>query len=164
VIRERPDFAELKHKLVSLGATHVITEEELRQKDVMDSVLKNIPKPRLALNCVGGKNATDCMRHLDSNGAMVTYGGMSKQPVIIPTGALIFKDQKFFGYWMTRWYRDNTGNNERALMLKYLCSLIKTGKLESPKSVAIGLDEYKDAINKTMAGFAGVKYVFVMKP
>ncbi|CAG2122228.1 unnamed protein product, partial [Medioppia subpectinata] len=107
VVRQRPDLDQLKHELLALGATHVITEEELRQKDVMDGVLKAVPKPRLALNCVGGKNATDCLRVLDSKGAMVTYGGMSKQPLIIPTGSLIFKDQRFFGYWMTRWYADN---------------------------------------------------------
>ncbi|XP_054166297.1 enoyl-[acyl-carrier-protein] reductase, mitochondrial-like [Oppia nitens] len=162
VVRDRPDFTELKQRLLSLGATYVITEEELRQKDVMEEIWKSIPKPKLALNCIGGKNATDCMRHLDHKGVMVTYGGMSKQPLIIPTGAPIFKDNRFFGFWMTRWYRDNSGNNERHVMMKNICDLIRDNKLEPPKSVAINLDDYKEAIEKSMAGYSNTKYVFTM--
>ena len=34
-------------------------------------------------------------------GVLVTYGGMSKEPVTIPTGLLIFKDIQLRGYWMS---------------------------------------------------------------
>jgi trans-2-enoyl-CoA reductase len=35
---------------------------------------------------------------------MVTYGGMSMQPVSIPTSLLIFKDLQFRGFWLSgRW-------------------------------------------------------------
>jgi trans-2-enoyl-CoA reductase len=163
VVRNRPNLEELKSRLSSLGANHVVTEEELRQKEIMYKVFKNVPNPKLALNCVGGKNATDCMRYLSFRGVMVTYGGMSKQPLTIPTGSLIFKDHRFYGYWMTRWNQENATNEERYQMLKYLCTLIKDKKLETPKTIEVSFDDYKEALQKCMQGFADAKYLFVMK-
>ena len=162
VIRKRPDLDSLKSRLQKLGATHVVTDEELRQPEVMDKVFQNCPKPKLALNCVGGKNATDCMRHLSFRGIMVTYGGMSRQPLTIPTGSLIFKDHKFHGFWMTRWNQENSRTEGRTQMLNSLCDLIKRGRLEAPKTIAISLDDFKEAMDKSMAGFSDSKYVFLL--
>lgn len=52
---------------------------------------ESIPKPKLALNCVGGNSATNLLRTLLHKGVMVTYGGMSREPVQVPTSAFIFK-------------------------------------------------------------------------
>lgn len=71
-----------------MGATEVLTEEEMRTSTIFKDKL---PKPKLAFNCVGGKSALEILRHLDKNGVMVTYGGMSREPVTVPTSALIFK-------------------------------------------------------------------------
>lgn len=32
---------------------------------------------------------------------MVTYGGLSKEPVSVPTGLLIFNDVRLRGFWLT---------------------------------------------------------------
>lgn len=121
-----------------------------------------IPMPKLALNCVGGQNATDCIRYLDSKGTMVTYGGMSKLPLAIPTGSLIFKDHRFFGYWMSRWNQENARSPERFEMIKDISRLIKERKLRSPKVFEAKLSDYKDVLENAMAGFSGGKYVFIM--
>ena len=47
-----------------------------------------IPRPKLGLNCVGGKPTSDLLRVLDKSATLVTYGGMSKQPVTIPTARI----------------------------------------------------------------------------
>uniref|UniRef100_A0A8C0F442 Enoyl-[acyl-carrier-protein] reductase, mitochondrial n=1 Tax=Bubo bubo TaxID=30461 RepID=A0A8C0F442_BUBBB len=83
VVRDRPDLPKLVERLMALGADHVITEEMLRKPEMKD-IFKSIPKPRLALNCVGGKSTTEMLRHLQPKGTMVTYGGMAKQPVMVP--------------------------------------------------------------------------------
>ncbi|XP_032216758.1 enoyl-[acyl-carrier-protein] reductase, mitochondrial isoform X2 [Mustela erminea] len=74
VVRDRPDFQKLTDRLKSLGAEHVLTEEELRKPE-MKNFFKDMPPPRLALNCVGGKSSTELLRHLAPGGTMVTYGG-----------------------------------------------------------------------------------------
>uniref|UniRef100_Q5RBL3 Enoyl-[acyl-carrier-protein] reductase, mitochondrial n=1 Tax=Pongo abelii TaxID=9601 RepID=Q5RBL3_PONAB len=81
VVRDRPVIQKLSDRLKSLGAERVITEEELRRPE-MKNFFKEMPQPRLALNCVGGKSSTELLRQLARGGTMVTYGGMAKQPVI----------------------------------------------------------------------------------
>lgn len=83
VIRDRPEFSQLSDRLKAIGATHVIKEETLRRPE-MKELFKTCPKPKLALNGVGGKSATELLRHLQVGGSMVTYGGMAKQPVTVP--------------------------------------------------------------------------------
>ncbi|XP_036112207.1 enoyl-[acyl-carrier-protein] reductase, mitochondrial isoform X4 [Molossus molossus] len=63
VVRDRPDIQKLTDRLKTLGAEHVITEEELRKHE-MKNFFKDMPQPRLALNCVGGKSSTELLRHL----------------------------------------------------------------------------------------------------
>ncbi|XP_063487573.1 enoyl-[acyl-carrier-protein] reductase, mitochondrial isoform X8 [Symphalangus syndactylus] len=63
VVRDRPDIQKLSDRLKSLGAEHVITEEELRRPE-MKNFFKDMPQPRLALNCVGGKSSTELLRQL----------------------------------------------------------------------------------------------------
>jgi len=149
--------------LKELGADFVVTEEQLRDYDVMGDILKQVPKPQLALNCVGGKNATDCMRHLDNGGVMVTYGGMSKLPVAIPTGALIFKDQKFYGYWMTRWTQSRPASDpERMKMMSEICDLLRSGKLKAPRNLPHELKDFKQALSLSMSpGHVDGKVVIV---
>jgi len=59
LVRQRDDFKKLKSRLVGLGNadTIVITEEDLR-------TISRDFKAQLALNCVGGKSATDILRVL----------------------------------------------------------------------------------------------------
>lgn len=76
IIRDRPNVNQLKQYLMDLGADYVLTEKELRTTDIFKS--KEVDKPKLALNCVGGEIATEMLRHLDKGGYLVTYGGMSR--------------------------------------------------------------------------------------
>jgi len=59
LVRPREDFKQLKAKLLALGNsdTTIITDEDLR------GMMKDF-KAQLALNCLGGKSATDILRML----------------------------------------------------------------------------------------------------
>ena len=165
VIRSRPDagHASVAKELKSLGADFVVTEEDLRDRELMGSIFREIPKPKLALNCVGGKNGTDCIRHLSFQGVMVTYGGMSKQPLGIPAGSLIFQDHRFFGYWMTRWNQGKASDHpERVQMFDDLCTMYRDQKLVAAKSLPYKLEDYKAALEKAMdSGFNPGKVVLI---
>ncbi|XP_017483627.1 PREDICTED: probable trans-2-enoyl-CoA reductase, mitochondrial [Rhagoletis zephyria] len=163
VIRDRPDVDELRQYLKSLGADYVLTEEEIRKKEVMDEILSKVGKPKLALNCVGGQCATDCVRHLADGGTMVTYGGMSKKPVVLPTGSFIFKDHRFVGFWMTRWSKANQTSPKRIKMLSELSQLNSEKKLIIPKTIQVKLDDYKEVFETIQKGFSNSKYVFTFE-
>ncbi|KAM9353888.1 enoyl-[acyl-carrier-protein] reductase, mitochondrial [Symphorus nematophorus] len=162
VVRDRPEFTQLSDRLKAIGATHVIKEEALRRPE-MKELFKTCPKPKLALNGVGGKSATELLRHLQYGGSMVTYGGMAKQPVTVPVSALIFKDVKVRGFWVTQWKKDHS-NDGRAFrsMLDELCYLIRQGKLTAPACTEVGLKDYSKALDAAMQPFTSAKQVLIM--
>lgn len=159
IVRNRPDIESLKSYLKCLGATEILTEEEIRTSTIFkDGTIK---KPKLALNCVGGKSATEVSRHLEHKGKMVTYGGMSREPVVAGTAALIFKDIAFHGYWMTRWSKENPNSPERKVMFDELCKLMEEGRFVPPVHEMIPLGQFKEAVAASLnfKGFTGKKYL-----
>jgi trans-2-enoyl-CoA reductase len=154
VIRKREDADEqrlLEDELKTLGADHVITEDDLRNADRMEAIWSTgVNKPRLALNCVNGKNATDCVRHLAPNGTMVTYGGMSRQPLIIPTGSLIFLNHKFQGFWMTQWYKQYQQKPEEQEMLTFISESMLNRSLQVAAPITFRFEQFKEAVETSM--------------
>jgi NADPH:quinone reductase-like Zn-dependent oxidoreductase len=76
--------------LCNLTSREVIQDfkDELKHNSVTGRL------PLLALNAVGGDSTSLLCKCLEKGGTMVTFGGMSKQPVTIPTSQLIFRDLK----------------------------------------------------------------------
>lgn len=163
IVRSRPDIEQLKTYLKSLGATEVLTEEEIRTSTLFKE--SKLPKPKLALNCVGGKSATEVTRHLADKGVMVTYGGMSREPVVAATAALIFKDIAFRGFWMTRWTKENPQSPERQEMFRELCELMEQNKFVAPVHKLVPLKNFKDAAEAALnfKGFTGKKFILKMQ-
>lgn len=148
VVRDRPNIEELKKELESLGATKVITEEQNESKDFGGEIKKWIKESggevKLALNCVGGKNATGIARKLSPNGLMLTYGGMSMQPVILPTSLHIFKNITSAGFWVTALTKKNP--ELRKETLARIIELYEDGKLLDAPSIQTKFDP-KDSLS-----------------
>lgn len=162
VIRDRPEFTQLSDRLKAIGATHVITEESLRRPEIKE-LFKTCPKPKLALNGVGGKSATELLRNLQVGGSLVTYGGMAKQPVTVPVSALIFKDVKVRGFWVTQWKRNQSHDGSAFRnMLDELCSLILQGKLTAPVCNKVNFVEYHQALDAAMQPYTSAKHILIM--
>lgn len=159
VVRDRPNIDELRAYLKSLGAAEVLTEEQVRTTQIFKS--GQFTKPRLGLNCVGGKSSTEMVRHLADKAALVTYGGMSREPVTAATSALIFKDISFHGFWMTRWTKENHSSPSRDEMFDDLIRLMLEKKFRGPTAKLVPFAEYKDALANALnfQGFVGQKYV-----
>ncbi|KAF4215782.1 hypothetical protein CNMCM5878_007771 [Aspergillus fumigatiaffinis] len=122
VVRERKTPEEtdaLKKELYDLGANAVVTESELLSgefKNMVNEFTRQGKEPiRLALNCVGGKSATALAKTLAPGSHLVTYGAMSKQPVALPSGLLIFKNLVFDGFWVSRWGDKHTELKENTI-------------------------------------------------
>lgn len=124
VVRARPDLDALVSELSELGATRVVTEDQVASKQFRATIKewtggKDI---KLGLNCVGGRSATSVARQLGRGGKLVTYGGMSKQPVTLPTSLFIFKDVSAHGYWLSAWTQADPEGKKQAIeeMLGYM--------------------------------------------
>ncbi|XP_068125260.1 enoyl-[acyl-carrier-protein] reductase, mitochondrial [Hyperolius riggenbachi] len=163
IVRDRPDLRSLVQRLHDLGADHVITEDQLRKPEMKD-MFKTLPRPRLALNCVGGKSTTEMLRHLDYGGTMVTYGGMAKQPVTVPVSALIFKNIRLCGFWVTQWKRERQQNREEITkMIRDLCDLVRRGGLVPPQSTQWPLEDFPQALRDAQSPFLSRKQILYMQ-
>ncbi|KAI9336843.1 hypothetical protein DFJ73DRAFT_849906 [Zopfochytrium polystomum] len=163
IIRDRPNLDETVASLKALGADLVFTEEQIRLPATTKAIkaLCGQGQPKLGLNCVGGKSATNVARILGSGGFHVTYGGMSKEPLAIPTSLLIFTDLHIRGFWMTRWFAA-CSQDAKADMLNELFGMMRAGKFREPfhdrvallGEVADAQRNVLDAVERAQAGMA----------
>lgn len=159
VIRDRSNKDEVVSELKSFGADVVLTEEEVGKVEIMKPILERIGKPKLFLNCIGGKNAINCQRSLDNGGYSVTYGAMSKQPFSLNATSLIFKNHKFVGFWVSRWYHERNnphGKLEVKAMLDDVCNMFVSGQLK-PKNCTMVSFENR---NRAFLGSNNTKFIF----
>ena len=167
VIRDRPNLEETVESLkTQYGATQVITEEQNNSRDFGAEVKKWVQETggdiKLAFNCVGGKSSTAIARKLCKNGLMLTYGGMSFQPVILPTSLHIFKNVTSAGFWVTALLKENPNLKQNSI--DQFVEWYEDGKLVDAPSVDTKFtggdlaQVYKDAIANSKDGKQLVVY------
>ncbi len=148
---------ELVAELEAEGADVVLVEGESLRAEVAE---RTAGAPiRLALNAVGGASALQLAKTLAPDGTMVTYGAMSLQPVKIPNGLLIFKNLKFTGFWVNKWY-DRASSADRAATFAPLFQMAKRGLLRTQVERSYSLGEAKAAVHHAMQNKRSGKIVF----
>ena len=113
----------------------------------------------LGLNSVGGDSALRLANCLAPGGTLVSFGAMSLQPLKIPTGLLIFKDLRFRGIWINKWY-DSATLPERMETFRPLFEMAARGLLKTKIEKAYPLSEVKAAVAHAAQGKRGGKIVF----
>ncbi|WPH02814.1 putative trans-2-enoyl-coa reductase, mitochondrial [Acrodontium crateriforme] len=170
IIRKRETgMEELVQDLKSLGADVVVTEEEFEKREFRDMVKQATDggrEPiRLGLNCVGGKLVNSMAKHLATGSHMVTYGGMSKQATMLPTGLLIFKDISFDGFWVSRW--SDLNPEEKDACIHEVLDLTRKGKFKDVPMQTVTWDvktkqeELIEAVQGTLEGYRSGKGIFL---
>jgi trans-2-enoyl-CoA reductase len=149
--------AELIEELRALGGDVVLLDGE-NLRDEVAAATERAPI-RLALNAVGGENALRVAKCLASDGTMVTFGAMSLQPFCIPNGMLIFKNLRFTGFWVNKWY-DAATPEQRAETFAPLFEMAKRGLLRSKVEKIYPLSETKAAIVHASENRRSGKIVF----
>ncbi|NUN93239.1 MAG: zinc-binding dehydrogenase [Verrucomicrobiae bacterium] len=147
-------------ELEALGADAVLVEDEDLPRRAREAV-GGSPIP-LALNAVGGESARSLSRILASGGTLVTYGGMSRRPISLGAGPMIFKDLRYRGFWVTRWFQE-APPEKAAAMIEEIAALMRAGKLEIPVARRFPLGEARAAIALAQAGGRRGKVMFAME-
>jgi len=148
---------ELVEELRSLGGDVVLVDGEHLRDEVAAATGKE--PIRLALNAVGGENGLRVAKCLASDGTMVTYGAMSLQPLCIPNGMFIFKNLRFTGFWVNKWYEAATPE-QRAETFAPLFEMAKRGLLRTKVEATYSLNEAKAAIAHASQNKRNGKIVF----
>jgi trans-2-enoyl-CoA reductase len=148
---------ELVEELRSLGGDVVVVDGDNLRDEVGQATGK--AAIRLALNAVGGDNALRVAKCLASDGTMVTYGAMSLQPLCVPNGMFIFKNLRFTGFWVNKWYEAATPK-QRAETFAPLFDMAKRGLLRTKVEKTYPLSEAQAAIAHASQNKRSGKIVF----
>src|SRR5438445_8627446 len=135
--------AELIDELRLEGGDVVFVDGENLREEVKNAM--NDAPVRLGLNAVGGESALRLANCLAPGSTIVTFGAMSLQPLKIPNGLLIFKDLRFRGIWINKWY-DNATKEQRMEAFRPLFEMAKPGLLKTTVERAYPLSEAKASV------------------
>jgi mitochondrial enoyl-[acyl-carrier protein] reductase / trans-2-enoyl-CoA reductase len=149
--------SELIGELRAEGGDVVLVDNENLRHEVEDAI--GGPPIRLGLNAVGGESALRLANCLAPGSTLVTYGAMSLQPLKIPNGLLIFKDLRFRGIWINKWY-DNATPAQRMEAFQHLFEMAKRGLLQTKVEKAYPLSEAKAAVAHAARGQRSGKIIF----
>jgi trans-2-enoyl-CoA reductase len=149
--------AELIDELRTEGGDVVLVDGENLRDEVKDAT--GGAPIRLGLNAVGGESALRLANCLAPGATLVTFGAMSLQPLKIPNGLLIFKDLRFRGIWINKWY-DNATKDQRMEAFRALFEMAKRGLLKTKVEKAYPLSEAKVAVVHAAQGKRSGKIIF----
>jgi mitochondrial enoyl-[acyl-carrier protein] reductase / trans-2-enoyl-CoA reductase len=149
--------AELIDELRAEGGDVVLVDGENLREEVKSATAG--ASIRLGLNSVGGESALRLANCLAPGGTLVSFGAMSLQPLKIPTGLLIFKDLRFRGIWINKWY-DNATPSERTETFRPLFHMARRGLLKTKIEKAYPLSKVKAAVAHAAQGKRSGKIIF----
>jgi len=149
--------AELIQELRADGADVVLVDGDNLREEVKNET--GGASIHLGLNSVGGDSALRLANCLAPGATLVSFGAMSLQPLKIPTGLLIFKDLRFRGIWINKWY-DNATPPERMQTFQPLFDMARRGLLKTKVEKAYPLSEVKAAVAHAAQGKRSGKIVF----
>jgi trans-2-enoyl-CoA reductase len=141
--------AELIDELCAEGGDAVLVDGDNLREEVKSAT--DGASIRLGLNSVGGDSALRLANCLAIGGTLVSFGAMSLQPLKIPTGLLIFKDLRFRGIWINKWY-DNASTAERMETFRPIFEMAGRGVLKTKAEKAYPLSEVKAAVAHAAQG------------
>jgi trans-2-enoyl-CoA reductase len=148
--------SELVDELRADGGDVVLVDSENLRHEVADAI--GGAPIHLGLNAVGGESALRLANCLAPGATLVTYGAMSLQPLKIPNGLLIFKDLRFRGIWINKWY-DNATPAQRMEAFQHLFEMAKR-LLQTKVEKAYPLSEAKTAVAHAARGQRSGKIIF----
>lgn len=155
-LQYRPEAERSLRLLTNLGGDINVFDTYLNSANFND-IIKELPPIKLALNCVGGEVATDLARVLAPGGTMVTYGGMSKEPLAIPYELLAYKQLKLRGFWIANWYETHS-QEQASVMLNDIAAQVREKRLNFMFRLH-DLDDFDYALAKATEPFHERKVV-----
>jgi trans-2-enoyl-CoA reductase len=149
--------AELVEELRAEGGDVVLVDGENLREEVRNAT-SGVPI-RLGLNAIGGESALRLANCLAPSATLVTFGAMSLQPLKIPNGLLIFKDLRFRGIWINKWY-DHATISKRMEVFRPLFDMARRGLLRTKVEKAYPIREAQAAVAHAARSQRSGKIIF----
>jgi NADPH2:quinone reductase len=135
VVRRPAAIAELQ----TLGIDHVVSSADSGWQDTVRSMTGSSPIVA-AVDGVGGTSAGDLMSLVGENGTLVSFGGMSGEPLQIASRDLVFKQAAVKGFWLAK-IMQTAKREDIGRWMSELVRLVATGVVKLQTSGIYPLDE-----------------------
>lgn len=112
---------------------------------------------RLGLDLVGDTSTANLMNCLSDGGMLVSYGGMSRKPLVVQGSNLRYRKQTVRGFWLLHWYQSARPEAVTA-MFERLAPLVAEGTISTPVAATYGFNQVGEAL--TQAAQSGGKVLF----
>lgn len=150
IVRNRYDIESRNKYLRELGADHIVMDKYLVSED-MKFFCNSLPKrPRLALDCIGGRMMEEIPPYLSEDGLVVTYGRLAvddDEPPVWDTDQYPLQTAKVRGYWESTWDHENAPVSGMTEICGDLCEMMRRGAFRPPYCEIIPMGEsYQQAI------------------
>ena len=132
-----------KTQLQNLGFADVYLETSLQ-----DGTLRQLTKEQsfvLGINGVGGDNAAMMSKCMARDGLFVTYGAMSRGPLILSNALLIYKNIRFHGFLRSDWVAKTSVEQVRA-QYRILFEAMMAGVLQMPIQAVFPIADFREAL------------------
>jgi trans-2-enoyl-CoA reductase len=137
--------AELADELRGLGGDVVLTDDDASLVEALAHL--GGANARVAFNAVGGENALRLMKMLEEGGTHITYGAMSRKPLTLPNGLLIFRDLRLRGFWLTKWLKQASSEEVESTYQK-LAELVCANRLVQKVDSVYPLEDWAAALKR----------------
>lgn len=156
---DRPACEKELKLLTNLGGNLNVPDYYVNTPEFRD-ILKDYPACKLALNCVGGDETTEMVRSLAIGATVVTYGGMSKRPFVVPFDLLTQKQLSLKGFWISKWNQEHS-KAERSAMIEEIIKMIRNDQLSFFYEVH-DFDDFTYALDQALEPFRFRKVILRM--
>ena len=138
------DVAKSSARLREAGAAVVVAEDSGYEKNPAAST--GGASIKLALNAIGGESVGRLCRAVAPGGVVVTYGGVTSDPMRFPTRFLIFNNIALRGYWNDEWAHTHPAAEVQALW-NDMFRLIQDGVILQPVAALYPLAQWRAALD-----------------
>jgi NADPH:quinone reductase len=129
--------------LEAAGVRHVLATDDPAWADQIPRLTGGAPVVR-AVDSVGGKAASALLGVLGFEGILISFGGLSGEPLVIDVRPLLFKQTVVKGFWATR-RGESTPAADYRRMVGEILGLAAQGRLPLTVSATFDLAQAREA-------------------
>src|SRR5690606_7217370 len=130
-------------EMASLGIDNVVCTADGEWRDAAKALLGE-GRARAAVDSIGGQASAELVALLGDEGVLVSFGSMGGEPMVIPSGDVIFRHLVVKGFWGSKASREMPAERKRALLAE-LVQRAASGELRLPVDGIYGLEQAAEA-------------------
>jgi NADPH:quinone reductase-like Zn-dependent oxidoreductase len=147
-------------ELKALGIDNVLPTEQADWKQRAHALLGDA-LAHAAVDSIGGQASADLLSLLGDNGTLVSFGSMTGEPMLVPSGDVIFKQATVKGFWGSKVSQQMSVENKRRLVGELL-TRVMSGELALPVEAVYDMADAAEAAKASLQ--PGRKGKVLLKP